>query len=130
MQAAGLDSREQEENVVLEFRPESQQDMLVACLWSISEGEEGEADLYSFAAIIDEPPAEVSAAGHDRCIVPVKPEQVEAWLNPDAKNLPRSMQSWTIGTSLTTSTSWQHRERRIPIPCRRIAHFLHCAKGH
>ncbi|MBB3010008.1 putative SOS response-associated peptidase YedK [Cupriavidus alkaliphilus] len=78
---------EDEENVVLEFRPRPQQDMLVACLWSISKGEEGKADLYSFAAITDEPPAEVSAAGHDRCIVPVKPEHVETWLNPDAKNL-------------------------------------------
>ncbi|MBF6989428.1 SOS response-associated peptidase family protein [Cupriavidus sp. IK-TO18] len=78
---------EQEENVVLEFRPEPRQDMLVACLWSVTKGGEGEADLYSFAAITDEPPAEVSAAGHDRCIVPIKPERLESWLNPDAKNL-------------------------------------------
>ncbi|MCY1490597.1 hypothetical protein D9M68_243600 [compost metagenome] len=87
MEQRELAPGEQQESVVLEFRPEPQQDMLVACLWSISKGGEGEADLYSFAAITDEPPAEVSAAGHDRCIVPVKPEHVEAWLNPDAKNL-------------------------------------------
>jgi putative SOS response-associated peptidase YedK len=36
----------------------------------------------SFAAITDEPPAEVAAAGHDRCVIPIKPENVDAWLNP------------------------------------------------
>jgi putative SOS response-associated peptidase YedK len=47
----------------------------------------GEADLLSFAAITDEPPAEVAAAGHDRCIVPIKPDYVDAWLNPRPKDL-------------------------------------------
>jgi putative SOS response-associated peptidase YedK len=77
---------EKEESVVLEFRPEPQQDMLVACLWSRWSGK-GEPDLLSFAAITDEPPAEVAAAGHDRCIIPIKPENVDAWLNPDPINL-------------------------------------------
>jgi putative SOS response-associated peptidase YedK len=31
--------------------------------------------------------AEVQAAGHDRCIIPLKPEDVDAWLNPDRANL-------------------------------------------
>ncbi len=43
--------------------------------------------LLSFAAIIDEPPPEIEAAGHDRCITPIKPENVEAWLKPDGSNL-------------------------------------------
>jgi hypothetical protein len=30
---------------------------------------------------------EVAAAGHDRCIIPIKPENVDAWLNPDPENL-------------------------------------------
>jgi len=38
-------------------------------------------------SITDEPPAEAAAAGHDRCIIPIKPENVDAWLNPDPKNL-------------------------------------------
>jgi putative SOS response-associated peptidase YedK len=59
--------------------------MLVACLWSRWTAP-GEPDLLSFAAITDEPPQEVAAAGHDRCIVPIKPENVEAWLHPDASN--------------------------------------------
>lgn len=77
---------EAEENVVLEFRPEPAHDMLVACLWSHWVGKDGE-DLWSFAAITDEPPPEVAAAGHDRCIIPIKPEHVDAWLNPDPNNL-------------------------------------------
>jgi putative SOS response-associated peptidase YedK len=58
----------------------------VACLWS-PWTKEGEQDLLSFAAITDEPPPEVAAAGHDRCIIPIRPEHVDAWLNPDPKNL-------------------------------------------
>lgn len=77
---------ESEENVVLEFRPEPQQDMLVACLWSHWTGP-GEPDLLSFAAITDEPPPEVAAAGHDRCIIPIKAGNIDAWLNPDSANL-------------------------------------------
>ena len=74
------------ENMVLEFRPRPKQDMLVACLCSRWTGS-GEPDLLSFAAITDEPPEEVAAAGHDRCIVPIKPENIDAWLNPDSKDL-------------------------------------------
>jgi putative SOS response-associated peptidase YedK len=75
------------ENVVLEFKPRPTQDMLVACLWSRWTGS-GEPDLLSFAAITDEPPAEVAVAGHDRCIIPIRPGHVDAWLNPDPANLP------------------------------------------
>jgi len=73
-------------NVVLEFRPRPPQDMLVACLWSRWTAP-GEPELLSFAAITDDPPAEVAAAGHDRCIVPIRPEHIDAWLNPDPANL-------------------------------------------
>lgn len=77
---------EKPENVVLEFKPSPPQDMLVACLWS-HWTQDGVPDLLSFAAITDEPPPEVAAAGHDRCIIPIKPEHVDAWLNPDPSNL-------------------------------------------
>lgn len=73
-------------NVVLEFTPRTGQDMWVACLWSRWSAP-GERDLLSFAAITDEPPPEVAAAGHDRCIVPIRPEHADAWLAPDPKNL-------------------------------------------
>lgn len=74
------------EKVILEFKPRPQQDMLVACLWSHWHGE-GEPDLYSFAAITDTPPPEVAAAGHDRCIIPIKAEHIDAWLHPDPARL-------------------------------------------
>ncbi|WP_329955471.1 SOS response-associated peptidase family protein [Dyella choica] len=74
------------ENVVLEFTPDPPQDMLIACLWSKTRNKDG-ADLWSFAAITDEPPAEVIAAGHDRCIIPIKPENLDAWLNPNPGDL-------------------------------------------
>jgi putative SOS response-associated peptidase YedK len=86
MEGRELAAGEREENVILEFRPRPAQDMLIACLWSRWQAP-GEPDLLSFAAITDEPPAEVAAAGHDRCIIPIKPENVEAWLNPASGNL-------------------------------------------
>jgi putative SOS response-associated peptidase YedK len=73
-------------NVVLEFTPRTGRDMLVACLWSHWSAS-GQPELLSFAAITDEPPVEVAAAGHDRCIVPIRPEHVDAWLTPGAANL-------------------------------------------
>jgi len=84
----GRELREGEkvENVILEFRPRPMQDMLVACLWSRWSAP-GEPDLLSFAAITDEPPPEIAAAGHDRCIIPIKPEHVDAWLNPNPRDL-------------------------------------------
>lgn len=77
---------EQPENLVLRFDPAGGHLMLVACLWSRWTGADGE-ELLSFAAITDEPPPEVSSAGHDRCIVPIKTEHVDAWLNPAGADL-------------------------------------------
>lgn len=45
------------------------------------------SELLSFAAVTNDPPAEVLAAGHDRCIVPIKREHLDAWLNPDPSRL-------------------------------------------
>ena len=73
-------------NAILEFTPAGLDDMIVACLYSRWVGADGE-ELLSFAAITDEPPPEVAAAGHDRCIIPIKPEHIDAWLNPDPANL-------------------------------------------
>lgn len=74
------------EKVILEFKPHTGQGMYVACLWSHWTAP-GNDDLYSFAFITDDPPAEVRAAGHDRCIIPLKRENVDAWLDPDPNDL-------------------------------------------
>jgi putative SOS response-associated peptidase YedK len=86
MEGRNLAIGETDENAVLEFRPNPTGDMLVACLWSRWSAP-GEPYLLSFAAITDEPPPEVAAAGNDRCIIPIKPENIDAWLNPDASDL-------------------------------------------
>ncbi|MDL5034323.1 SOS response-associated peptidase family protein [Pelomonas sp. APW6] len=77
---------EDPENLVLRFDPAGGLPMLVACLWSHWAGAGGE-ELLSFAAITDEPPPEVSSAGHDRCIVPIKASAIDAWLRPGRGDL-------------------------------------------
>ena len=76
---------EAEENVVLQFKPEPAQIMYVACLWS-HWTDPNEPDLRGFAAITDDPPADVAAAGHDRCIINLKPEHVDLWLTPESRS--------------------------------------------
>lgn len=76
---------EREENVVLQFKPEPAQTMYIACLWS-HWTDPKEPDVRGFAAITDEPPADIAAAGHDRCIINLKPEQADAWLTPGARS--------------------------------------------
>ncbi|TAA45629.1 SOS response-associated peptidase family protein [Pseudoxanthomonas winnipegensis] len=73
---------------VLEFVPRTGELMLIACLWSHWRDPRGvDPDLLSFAAVTDDPEPEVAAAGHDRTIINIKPEHVDAWLNPDPGNL-------------------------------------------
>ncbi|MCU1145493.1 SOS response-associated peptidase family protein [Stenotrophomonas maltophilia] len=75
-------------NQVVQFTPRTGEPMLVACLWSHWTDPAGkEPDLLSFAAITDDPEPEVAAAGHDRTIINIKPEHVEAWLNPGLTDL-------------------------------------------
>jgi len=83
MQQRELAPGEKEQNVVLQFKPRPRHDMLVACLWSHWTGKAGEPDLLSFAAITDEPPPEIAAAGHDRCIIPIRLENIDAGLDPN-----------------------------------------------
>ena len=84
MEHRDLREGEDSENVVLEFRPRPEQDMVIACLWN--ESSEGDGTLLSFAAITDEPAPEVAAAGHDRTIIQIKPEHIDAWLTPAGRS--------------------------------------------
>lgn len=77
----------QGKNQILAFTQRTGEPMLIACLWSRSAGKPGEADLLSFAAITDDPEPEVAEAGHDRTVINIKPEHIDAWLNPDPQNL-------------------------------------------
>jgi len=85
MEHRELHTAEEEENVVLQFKPEPAQTMYIACLWS-HWTDPKEPEVRGFAAITDEPPADIAAVGHDRCIINLKPEHVEAWLAPDGRS--------------------------------------------
>lgn len=74
---------EKEQNVVLHFNPRATEDMLIACLWDRWQAP-GEPDLYSFAAITDDPPPEVAATGHNRCLIPLRATHLTQWLRPEA----------------------------------------------
>jgi putative SOS response-associated peptidase YedK len=73
---------EREQNVELVFTPRTGEDLLIACLYTYTEAEGDEAPFFSFAAITHDPPPEVAAAGHDRCIVTIREEDIDAWLDP------------------------------------------------
>lgn len=86
-QQRALAPGEREQNIEIVFSPEPAQDMLLACLYRYVEPAQGEDGLYTFAAVTREPPPEVLAAGHNRCVIPLRPENLDTWLDPDPKNL-------------------------------------------
>ncbi|NID15368.1 SOS response-associated peptidase [Luteibacter yeojuensis] len=87
LQGRALAPGERDMSVEIEFRPEPEQDMLLACLWRYVEPDGDEPGFYSVAAITRNPPPEVEAAGHDRCVIPIKPENLDAWLDPQPGRL-------------------------------------------
>ena len=77
-----LQPGEVEENLILQFRPRGFEEILVPCIWDRWSAD-GQADLYSFALITDEPPKEIREAGHDRCPIFLKESNIERWLQPE-----------------------------------------------
>jgi putative SOS response-associated peptidase YedK len=98
-----LHEGENEQNVVLQFTPNPPQTMLIACLWS-HWTDPKEPDLRGFAAITDEPPPDVAAAGHDRCIINLRAEHVDSWLTPGNRS-PRELQNILSDRAVST---YQH----------------------
>jgi putative SOS response-associated peptidase YedK len=76
------------QNVEICFEPASGHELYIPCLWVWTPPEEEKGGYYSFAAITRDPPPEVSAAGHDRCLITLKPENVDSWLDPDPSRRP------------------------------------------
>jgi putative SOS response-associated peptidase YedK len=74
-------------NQVLHFSPQPKDLMHVACIYSQWQDGVGGPSLLSFAAVTDEPPAEIAAAGHDRCVVNLKVENIQAWLTPGGRSV-------------------------------------------
>jgi putative SOS response-associated peptidase YedK len=75
------------QNQVLHFVPRPLGRMFIACLFSQWADPHTGAQLLSFAAITDEPPPEVAAAGHDRMIVNLRPENLDRWLTPAGRSI-------------------------------------------
>lgn len=69
-------------NVVLQFNPRPPIEMLVACVWDRWSSPDGQ-ELWSFAAVSDDPPPEIAATGHRRSVIPLKPANLAEWLAPE-----------------------------------------------
>jgi putative SOS response-associated peptidase YedK len=83
-----LAAGEGEQNMILHFNPQPPNPMVIACVWSHWTGAEG-PDLYSFAAVTDDPPPEILATGHTRCPISLKEDNVREWLSPTQVSKPR-----------------------------------------
>lgn len=83
MQQRELVPGERDIPVEIRFEPDPKQDMFLACLWRFVEPTAMEEGFYSFAIITHDPPPEIAIAGHDRCVVALKAENIDAWLDPD-----------------------------------------------
>ena len=80
-----LGQGEREENLVIGFRAEDNRPLTVACLWDRWQ-DKATPELLSFAAITDEPPADVAVTGHDRCVVVLAERNLSVWLSPRGHN--------------------------------------------
>jgi putative SOS response-associated peptidase YedK len=78
-----LKAEEKPANMVLQFNPRPATEMLVACLWDHWSSPSA-PELWSFAAVTDEPPPEIAATGHQRCIIALQEANVREWLSPQA----------------------------------------------
>jgi putative SOS response-associated peptidase YedK len=74
------------QNQVLHFIPKPAGVMLIACLFAEWSDPKSGEKLLSFAAVTDEPPEEVSAAGHDRMVIRLTPQNVDRWLTPQGRS--------------------------------------------
>jgi putative SOS response-associated peptidase YedK len=67
---------------LIHFDPKEREIMWAPAIFDTWESPNGEIHFESFAIITDDPPQEVLAAGHDRCPIFLKEENIDAWLNP------------------------------------------------
>jgi putative SOS response-associated peptidase YedK len=57
----------------------------------------------------DEPPPDVASAGHDRCIINLRPEHVEAWLTPEK----RGREEWQAILSDRAVSTFEHAALKV-----------------
>ena len=71
--------------VVIEFKPNDQREMLAPVIFNHGVQADGHKG-WGFAIVTDDPPLEISAAGHDRCPVMLQPEALGKWLHPESSD--------------------------------------------
>ena len=74
---------EKARNFVLQFTPRPYSEMLIACVWDCWIGLDNQP-LHSFAAVTDEPPDEIRATGHQRCVISLREANLQEWLAPES----------------------------------------------
>ncbi len=74
------------QNLVLQFNPRPAGVMLIACLFAEWSDPTSGEKLLSFAALTDDPPQEIAAAGHDRMVIRLTPQNVDRWLTPRGRS--------------------------------------------
>lgn len=67
--------------MMLQLNPRPAIEMAVACLWDHWSGPSA-PDLWSFAAVTDEPSPEIAETGHQRVIIALQNKNVRQWLSP------------------------------------------------
>jgi putative SOS response-associated peptidase YedK len=78
-----LGPEEAEKNIVIEFKPEGLDFMVVPCIYD--HWGDAKNGFYSFALITDDPPSEVFETGHDRCPIFLNENRMDDWLKPEGK---------------------------------------------
>jgi hypothetical protein len=71
--------------IIIEFKPEVSDDLLVPVIFSEQMFPNGEVDR-GFAIVTDDPLPEISAAGHDRSPVFLEPSAIQEWLHFQGKS--------------------------------------------
>lgn len=69
--------------IIIEFKPKNQKDLLVPVIFSEKTLEDGRLDK-GFAIVTDEPLPDVAEAGHDRSPVMLSDNAIEQWLDPSS----------------------------------------------
>lgn len=69
------------------FHPQERELMWAPALYDSWTSQDGEIHFDSFALITDDPPAEVTAQGHDRCPIFIKEDCIDGWLKPQVQSV-------------------------------------------
>jgi putative SOS response-associated peptidase YedK len=70
--------------VLINFSPENKELMWAPAIYDTWTSPSGEIKFESFALITTDPPPEVEQAGHDRCPIYLKEDQIDSWLQPQS----------------------------------------------